>query len=120
MIRMFFINRIALNVSSLESVDFYKSLGFEEKKDDRKENEGIVLLEGYSLLLELHIIKDLKKNTNDSYGLKNICIRVDKLESNYQVDEEGKFRILHDPDGLEIFVREIPYPSPSGDWNFSE
>lgn len=119
-IRMFFINRIALNVSSLESVDFYKTLGFEEEKDDRKDTEGIVLLKGYMLLLELHIVKDLKKNTDDSYGLKNICIRVDKLENNYQEDEEGKYRILHDPDGLEIIVREIPYPSPSGDWNFSE
>ena len=117
---MFFINRIALNVSSKESVEFYKTLGFEEEKDDRKENNDVVLLKGYSLLLELHIVKDLKKNTNDSYGLKNICIRVDKLEKNYQEDEEGKYQILHDPDGLEIVIREIPYPSPSGDWNFSE
>lgn len=28
--------------------------------------------------------------------------------------------IVSSEDGIEIVIREIPYPSPSSDWNFSE
>lgn len=119
-IRMYLINRIAINVSSLKSVDFYKALGFEEESRNQKENELIVSLKGCLTVLELHIISNLNKLSNNSYGLRSIVLRSEKLENNYQEDEEGKYQVLHDPDGLEIIIREIPCQYPTGDWNFSE
>ena len=119
-IRMYLINRIAINVSSLKSVDFYKALGFEEESRNQKENELIVSLKGCLTVLELHVISNLNKLANNSYGLRSIVLRSEKLENNYQEDEEGKYQILHDPDGLEIIIREIPCQYPTGDWNFSE
>lgn len=119
-IRMYLINRIAINVSSLKSVDFYKALGFEEESRNQKENELIVSLKSCLTVLELHIISNLNKLSNNSYGLRSIVLRSEKLENNYQEDEEGKYQILHDPDGLEIIIREIPCQYPTGDWNFSE
>lgn len=117
---MYLINRIAINVSSLKSVDFYKALGFEEESRNQKENELIVSLKGCLTVLELHVISNLNKLVNNSYGLRSIVLRSEKLENNYQEDEEGKYQILHDPDGLEIIIREIPCQYPTGDWNFSE
>ncbi len=117
---MYLINRIAINVSSLKSVDFYKALGFEEESRKEKENELIVSLKGCLTVLELHVISNLNKLSNNAYGLRSIVLRSEKLENNYQEDEEGKYQVLHDPDGLEIIIREIPCQYPTGDWNFSE
>ena len=117
---MMLINNFVINVSTEKSVDFYKTLGFEEQSRCNKENEVVVILKGCLTVLELHIVSNLNKLSNGTYGLKNICFKAEKLEGDFQEDEKGKFKVLSDPDGLQIVIREIKPNAPEGNWYFSE
>lgn len=120
---MMILNHIAIIVSSEDGVNFYKTLGFEEKSREirpESHDELIYLNDG---LNTLEIYKDPthpKRVTNpEAYGLRHLCFQVEDIGEDYKTDKNGKFKFIYDPDGLPIEIREIKSRSPNN-WNFSE
>ena len=116
-------NHIAIIVSSEDGVNFYKSLGFEEKsRENRPDNHGELLYLSNGLIT-LEIYKDPthpKRLTNpEAYGLRHLCFQVEDIGEDYKTDKNGKFKFIYDPDGLPIEIREIKPKSPDN-WEFSE
>ena len=117
------LNHIAIIVSTESGIDFYKSLGFEEKsREIRPDNhdELIYLTDG---LVTLEIYKDPthpKRLTNpEAYGLRHLCFQVEDIGNDFKTDKNGKFKFIYDPDGLPIEIRENTPKTPN-DWTFSE
>lgn len=117
------LNHIAIIVSSEAGVNFYKSLGFEEKsREVRLDNhdELIYLCNG---VITLEIYKDSthpKRITNpEAYGLRHLCFQVENIGTDYKTDKNGKFKFIYDPDGLPIEIREVKPKAPDN-WSFSE
>lgn len=119
------LDHIAIIVSSEEGVEFYKSLGFEERSREIRpdcHDELIYLSNG---LITLEIYKDPthpKRLTNpEAYGLRHLCFQAEDIGDDYKTDkkEKGKFKFIYDPDGLPIEIREVKPKSPDN-WGFSE
>ena len=120
---MMILNHRAIIVSSEEGIDFYKTLGFEEKsREIRKEchDELVYLSNG---LVTLEIYKDpthpKRLTSPEAYGLRHLCFQVEDIGEDFKEDKKGKFKFIYDPDGLPIEIREVKSKAPEN-WNFSE
>ncbi|MCR5637400.1 MAG: VOC family protein [Lachnospiraceae bacterium] len=112
------IDHFALIVSSEETVDFYKKLGFVESFRKEREYDTIVLLDAYSIKLECFIDgKHPKRNIPEPLGLRHIAFKVDNIEKT--LDELGienketftdwigiRYVFLKDPDDNIVELHE--------------
>lgn len=74
------IHHIALILSSEETLEFYKCLGFTESFRKPRENDTIVLLDGYGIQLEVFIdIRHPKRpeGLNEPLGIRHLALKVD-------------------------------------------
>ncbi len=111
------LHHIAIISSSESSVNFYESLGFSEIYRKTREYDTIVLLEGYSIQIEMFIDPSHpKRSTNpEQIGLRHLALRVDSCE---EISKQFKcgpikqdwlgvnFCYTEDPDGLTIELHE--------------
>lgn len=121
------LNHIAVIVSSEDSVDFYKDIGFEEiERTDRKYDQ-IVMMKGNGTALEIFVDPTHPKRvTNpEANGLRHICFEtehVDKLRnllSKYNPEEiKGNRFFVKDPDGQPIEFKEYIPKAPEGNYSF--
>ena len=113
------VHHFAIIVSSEETVDFYKKLGFLEIFRKERAYDTIILLEGYGIQLEMFIDPSHpKRATNpENMGLRHLAFKVEKIEET--VLELGleigpimndwvgvRFAFTADPDGLPIELHE--------------
>lgn len=117
------LSHIAIIVSSETGIDFYKSLGFEEKSREIRCDNHDELIYLNNGLITLEVYKDSthpKRLTNpEAYGLRHLCFQVEDIGDDFKIDKNGKFKFIYDPDGLPIEIREIRHKSPNN-WTFSE
>ncbi len=124
------LHHIAIIVSSEESLQFYKLLGFKEIFRKVRENDAVVLLSGYGLELEVFIDPRHPKHQtelNEPIGLRHFALCVSGLleqeterlkeafsAAGYELeispimeDWTGtRFCFIKDFDGLSIELRE--------------
>ncbi len=112
------IHHFAVIVSSLESLDFYRRLGFEEFLRRDRKYDTVVLLYGHGMQIEAFIDPTHSPRPNpDPLGLRHIALRVDKIEDT--VSELGleagpimndwvgeRFCFVVDPDGNTVELHE--------------
>ena len=112
-------HHIAIIVSSEDSVDFYKHLGFREIYRKNRAQDTIVLLQGYGIQLELFVDPSHpERATNpECIGLRHLALQVDSIEqiaeeldleiSPIQEDWVGvRYAYTWDPDGLPVELHE--------------
>ena len=111
------IHHIAIISSTEKSIDFYKSLGFNEIFCKSREYDTIVLLERYGMQLEMFIDPNHpERSVNpERIGLRHMALKVDSCE---KISKEFKcgpikkdwlgvnFCYTEDPDGLPIEFHE--------------
>lgn len=83
------IDHFALIVSSEETLDFYKKLGFVENFRKEREYDAVVIMKAYDVQLECFIDSRHEKRGNpEPLGLRHLAFKVDSIEST--IDELGK------------------------------
>lgn len=114
------LHHISMIVSCEQSVDFYKSLGFEEVSRIEREYDTVVLLYGFDTKLELFVDPKHPKRANspENTGLRNISFQVDSIEGEKQrlkgielgeinTDWYGiRYCLIRDYDGIPIQLHE--------------
>lgn len=114
------VHHIAIIVSSEKCVDFYKNLGFIESFRKERQNDTIVLLDGYDVQLEIFIDSRHKKFIEEPIGFRHLAFKVDNIESTIKeldISKESigsimndwigiRFCFIKDPDGLIIELHE--------------
>ena len=127
---MLLLNHIAIIVSSNETVDFYKELGFTEKSRTIRLSchDELVYLTNGLVTLEIYVDPTHPKRISnpEALGLRHICFEIesiDELASKYNStiknDDKGRFIFINDPDNQPIEIRERKPKSPES-WEFSE
>ena len=74
------IHHIALILSAEETLEFYKCLGFTESFRKARENDTIVLLDGYGIQLEVFIDNRHPKRPeglSEPLGIRHLALKVD-------------------------------------------
>lgn len=111
------IHHFAIIASSEASVKFYEGLGFREIFRKVREYDTVVLLEGYSVQIEMFIDPGHPMRAIDSeeIGLRHLALKVDSCEavskkyncSPIQQDWMGlNYCNTEDPDGLLVEFHE--------------
>jgi len=111
------IHHFSIICSSEKSIAFYTSLGFFEVFRKKRDNDTIVLMEGYGIGLELFIDPTHPKRANnpENLGLRNLSLKVDSCQEIINLfrcepikqDWFGKnYCFIFDPDGLPIQFHE--------------
>jgi len=112
------LDHIAIIVSSENSVDFYKKLGFSEKSRIDRDYDIIVFLTGFGITLEIFVDPTHPERVThpEAMGLRHISLKVDNLFSTIKelkLDFETireingvHYTFLKDPDGLPIEFHE--------------
>ena len=111
------LHHISLIVSSDETVDFYKRLGFTVEKEINRENDRVLLMNGFGISLELFIDpkypvgKDKKEQTGIrflSFKAENLDNLVNSLSCGpVRTDWNGqRYTFVQDPDGTMIQFHE--------------
>ena len=114
------IHHIALLISSEETLNFYKALGFTESYRLNRKADTVVLLDGYGLQLEVFIDNRHPKRVLDlsePLGTRHFALKVDDLESTLEqlalehtdIDSDWtgiRYCYIQDPDGNQIEVHE--------------
>lgn len=115
------IHHIAIIISSENNIAFYSSLGFNEIFRKIRENDTIVLMDGYGIQLELFIDpRHSIVSESEPIGLRHFALKVDSIERtleelNLQLSDVGeimndwkgiRFCFIKDPDGLTIELHE--------------
>ena len=113
------LHHFSIIASSEESVAFYSKLGFREYKRMERKYDTVVLMYGHGLGLEIFIDPSHPPRATkpENMGLRNVALRVDKIEET--VEELGleagpimtdwvgvKFCFIADPDGLPVQLHE--------------
>lgn len=112
------LDHIAIICSSEKSIDFYKSLGFEEYSRENRGYDVLVFLKGYGITLEIFIdpTHPPRVDRPEAMGLRHLALRVDNVEDTIEElkieaepirEKNGKhFTFFKDPDGLPIELHE--------------
>ena len=113
------IHHFSIIAASEESVEFYKKLGFEEKKRIERGHDIVVLLNGHGLWVEIFIDPRHPERATkpENRGIRNISLKVDDVEKT--VVELGleageiltdwigeRYCFVRDPDGLPVQLHE--------------
>lgn len=77
------LDHIAIIASSINSLDFYKKLGFEEVKRFERVYDTVVFLKNNSIILEVFIDPKHQKKSDEyeTFGLRHISFSVDDFDS---------------------------------------
>ena len=112
------VDHFALIVSSENSIDFYKKLGFLENYRKVREYDTIVLLDAYGIRLECFVdVRHPKRDVPEPLGLRHVAFKVDDVEKtldelgvkekNILVDWSGiRFVFIKDPDENNVELHE--------------
>ena len=112
------IHHFSLIASSLDSLVFYEKLGFREYKRVERKYDTVVLMNGHGIGLEVYIDPSHPaRSSPEPTGLRNLSLRVDKLEDTIEelkveagpimTDWTGvRFCFIADPDGLAVQLHE--------------
>ena len=118
------IHHIAIIISSENSIEFYKLLGFSETFGKIREYDTVVLMEGHGINLEMFI--DPRHPASPEFepiGVRHFALKVDNIEEELQRLEHAassvirsssimedwigkRFCYIYDPDGLAIELNE--------------
>ena len=115
--------RVAMIVSSEESLPFYRRLGFTEILRKKREKDTVVLMDGYGMQLEFFIDPSHPSHHSgpeQPIGLRRFALKVDNIEktlSELDLNKENigptiddwmgsRFCIIQDPDGLKIELHD--------------
>lgn len=113
------IHHFAIIASSEESVSYYERLGFHEVYRKERKYDTVVLLDGYSMQIEMFVDPNHpERATNpENMGLRHLALKVEKIEET--VAELGleigpimndwggvRFAFTVDPDGVPIELHE--------------
>ncbi len=112
------IHHFSLIVSSEESVNFYKDLGFKVCRTINRSQDIVILMEGFGIGLELFLDPRHQRRSNpEPLGLRSISFIVEDLDTvavslesntiNIKIDWFGKkYFNIADPDGNIIQFHE--------------
>jgi glyoxylase I family protein len=112
------IHHVAMIVSSEDTVEFYKELGFQETFRKTRFYDTIVLLSGHDFELEMFVDSSHPaKEKPEPLGLRHLALKVDNIEATAQelhiavgeimLDWVGKrFCFVYDPDGNVVELHE--------------
>ena len=115
------IHHVSLLISSEETLDFYKDvLGFTESFRKERENDCVVLLDGYGMQLEAFVDNRHPKKAEgleEPLGCRHFALRVDNIDAMLQklgvagteigTDWQGiRYCYISDPDGNQIELHE--------------
>lgn len=114
------LDHIAIIVSSMSGIEFYRSLGFEiRSREDRGYDQLFYLSDG-STTLEIYVDRNhpARLTKPEALGLRHLGLRVEDVgaflesihaEAEIKRDAKGRFAFLYDPDGLPIEIREADF-----------
>ncbi len=75
------VHHFAVIVSSLDSLLFYKKLGFKEYYRRERKYDTVVLLYGHGIQIEMFVdANHPPRSTPEPLGVRHIALRVDKIE----------------------------------------
>lgn len=114
------VDHIGIQISKEEHLKFYEKLGFKEiKRNERKDKDLIVFMEGYGEIIEFFIGSNHPKRLSnpEAFGMKHLALTVDSVVDTLkelEINEHGPiftFDDVHvcffnDPDGLPIELHE--------------
>ncbi len=113
------IHHVSIIASSEESIAFYEKLGFREYKRLERRYDTVVLLYAHGIGLEIFIdpTHPPRAVKPENLGLRQLSLRVDKIEDTIQelgleagpimADWVGiRFCFVADPDGLPVQLHE--------------
>lgn len=111
------LHHIAIICSSIDGLQFYKDLGFQEIERINRERDCVIFLKGYEIILEIFVDSShpSRLSNPEALGLRHFAIRVDdfsNLKDKYKDAEiktdwhNEKYFILYDLDGLPIEIHE--------------
>ena len=100
--------------SSEASVEFYTRLGFKETERIQRGYDTVVLMEGSSIGLEIFIDPRHAAKEGEPFGLRNISLTVDDIETaartfdaELKTDWHGeRYLVIKDPDGISVQLHE--------------
>ncbi len=112
------VHHVATIVSSEETVEFYKRLGFNIYKRVERNHDMVVLLRGYGIQLEVFVdASHPARSIPEALGLRHLALKVDDIEKtsnalglkigsvkNDWIGERYCFTV--DPDGNTIELHE--------------
>lgn len=112
------INHIAVILSSEESVEFYKKIGFQEVFRKERKNDTVVILECQGIRLEIFVDSNhpARATNPENIGLRHLAFEVNDLEKVRNELTCGpilkdwfgwNYCFTTDPDGLQIEFLEI-------------
>lgn len=113
------LHHFSIIAASEESVNFYSKLGFHEYKRIERRYDTVVLMNGHGIGLEIFIDPSHPPRAvkPENIGLRNLALRVDKIEDTLEeleleagsimIDWVGvRFCFIVDPDGLPVQLHE--------------
>ena len=112
------IHHVAMIVSSEDTVEFYKELGFQETFRKTRSYDTIVLLSGHGFELEMFVDSNHPtREKPEPLGFRHLALKVDNIEATAQelhiavgeimLDWVGKrFCFVYDPDGNVVELHE--------------
>lgn len=109
------LDRIALIVSSEDSLRFYEKLGFRETERFERSYDIVVFMTCGNITLEIFVNLNHPERVNspEAKGLRHVAVTVDKIEDlNMEIEEiridwfGRRFTFVKDPDGLPIEIKE--------------
>ena len=104
------IHHISILISAEKTVDFYKILGFTEKYRKLRNNDVVILLDGYGIQLEVFIDNRhpfRKTGVAEPLGLRHFALQVDDI-----AEEVAVLKTKFNKAGLNVEFGVI-----SKDWN---
>lgn len=115
------LDHIAIIASSLESIEFYQSLGFVIKSIEDMGYDHLVYMSDGLTTLEIYVDPSHPKRVTkpEALGLRHLGFIVENIEKfgvEIKSDNRGRFCFLYDPDGLPIEIRERKPNKPEGDF----
>lgn len=115
------VHHIAIIVSSENSLEFYRLLGFTETFRKKRKYDTAVLMDGYGMQLEIFIDPSHPgRGDQEPIGLRHFALRVDSLEAEIKRMKEAgieigpvmsdwtgvRFCFVKDYDGLLVELHE--------------
>ena len=109
------LDHIALIASSMDSLLFYKTLGFKETKRFEREYDTVVFMECNNIFLEIFVDPNHPERVSnpETKGLRHIAFSVENLDDlnieheKIRTDWFGRrFTFIKDPDGQPIEIKE--------------
>lgn len=107
---------VSLDTADENNIEYWHQLGFIENKPRVvNDDEQIIFLSNGISDIHLHLHKACAKT-----GVRYLCLRVNMLEGECEMDELGRYQDKVDYEGFMVRIREVPPKAPEGKLIFSE